>query len=135
MQVLERFVVLMYDRSSASMTVNEARLDLFAKKQMSYELIPPTKGALKEHVKRAAFQAGLIWGQSIVHQPEIPCPCQWGWLKHDGKWTILWTALEPIANSCRELAKCGCKTKCGGRCKCSKTGVPCTIRCSCPCQV
>ena len=39
MQVIEEFVVLMYDRSSSYKEVNEARLDLFARKQRSYECI------------------------------------------------------------------------------------------------
>ena len=38
LQALERFVVLMYDRSSDVTTVNEARLDLFARKQRQYDL-------------------------------------------------------------------------------------------------
>ncbi|CAE1318539.1 unnamed protein product [Acanthosepion pharaonis] len=81
LQVLERFVVLMYDRSSDATTVDETKLDFFARKQRSYELIPPTQGALKEHAKRAAIQAGHIWGQSVVRDPELPCPSVWGWLK------------------------------------------------------
>ena len=30
--------------------VDEARLDLFAQKQRAYNAIPPTKGALKQHI-------------------------------------------------------------------------------------
>ena len=135
LEVIERFVVVMYcDRSSDRMKANEARMDLFTKKQRAYELIPPTQGALKEHAKRAAFQAGHIWGQSLICEPNIPCPSKWGWLKENNQWKTFWTALEPIAKSCRELTKCGCKTKCGGRCKCFKCGIACTIRCSCPCD-
>lgn len=104
----------MYDRSSVAITVDETRLDLFARKQRSYELIPPTQGALKEHAKRAAFQAGHIWGQSVVRDPELPCPSKWGWLKDGNKWKVAWTSLEPISKSCRELTMCGCKIKCGG---------------------
>jgi len=40
LQKLENFVVLMYDRSSAASCVNEARLDLFARKQRTYDAIP-----------------------------------------------------------------------------------------------
>ena len=53
-------MVLMYDRSSSVASVNEARLALFARKQRSYDLIPPTQGALKEHTKRTAYEAGHI---------------------------------------------------------------------------
>ena len=45
LQKLEKFVVLMYDRSSAASCVNEARLDHFARKQRTYDAIPPTRAA------------------------------------------------------------------------------------------
>ena len=61
LQTLERFVVIMYDRSSNSTNVNEARLDLYARKQRQYDLNPPTQAALKEHAKRA----GYVWGQAL----------------------------------------------------------------------
>jgi len=40
LQKQENFVVLMYDRSSAASCVKEARLDLFARKQRTYDAIP-----------------------------------------------------------------------------------------------
>ena len=61
LETLEKFVVMMYDRSSTAEGVDAARLDMFARKQRPYEAIPPTQGALKQHVKRAAYQAGCIW--------------------------------------------------------------------------
>ncbi|CAM1320017.1 Uncharacterised protein at_DN1212 [Pycnogonum litorale] len=60
LQRLERFVVLMYDRSSAATGVGESRLDLFARKQRPYNSIPPTQADVREHAKRAAYQAGII---------------------------------------------------------------------------
>ena len=42
---LEKFVVTMYDRSSSTDTVDDARLELFGRKQRSYEAIPPTRAA------------------------------------------------------------------------------------------
>ena len=45
LQKLENFVVLMYDRYSAASCVNEARLDHFARKQRTYDAIPPTRAA------------------------------------------------------------------------------------------
>ena len=131
---MEQFVVLMYDRSSDRMKVNEARMELFTKKQRAYELFPPTQGALKRHVKCAAFQAGHIRVQFLVCEPDIQCPSKWGWLKENKQWKTFWTALETIAKSCQELTKYECKTKCGERCKCFKCGIACTIRCSCPCD-
>ena len=43
---LERFVVLMYDRTSECREVNEARKQLFIQKSRTLETIPPTKTAL-----------------------------------------------------------------------------------------
>ena len=134
LHILEKYTVLMYDRSSATSSVDEARLDLFAKKQRSFDLIPPTQSALKEHAKRAAYQAGHIWGQCLIRQPEIQCPSTWGWAKEGDDWKVVWTTQEPISKSCRELARCGCKKECSGRGKCLKNGLSCTPLCSCPCQ-
>ena len=78
LQILEKFVVIMYDRSSTAEGVDDARLDMFARKQRPYEAIPPTRGALLEHTKRAACQGDCIWSQSIVHKPETHDPAEWG---------------------------------------------------------
>ena len=67
-------MVLMYDRSSTAVSVDEARLDMFARKQRSYEAIPPTRAALLQHTKRAAYQAGCIWSQSTQRQPKAESP-------------------------------------------------------------
>ena len=112
LQVLEEFVVLMYDKSSSYKSVNEARLDLFARKQRAYDSIPPTSAALKEHCKRAAYQAGHIWGQSLLCSPGLPSPVHWGWHKMDSIWVPHWTDLPAVAKSCQELTRCGCKKEC-----------------------
>ncbi len=72
LKTLERFVVLMYDRSSAATGVDEARLHMFARKQRPYDSIPPTQAALREHAKRTAYQAGVIWGQATAHRVKLP---------------------------------------------------------------
>ena len=134
MKKLERFVVLMYDRSSAATGVDEARLDLFARKQRAYNSIPPTQAALVEHVKRASYQAGVIWGQATICNPDVSSPAQWGWTQKGDTWQIHWTTRPPIAASCQELIKCSCKKVCKGRCKCSQAELPCTSLCSCICE-
>ena len=116
LKVLEKFVITMYDRYSTTTCVNDARLDLFARKQRSYEAIPPTESALLQHNKRAAYQAECVWSQATVCRPEAQSPANWGWIKHDQVWKICWTTLPHSAASCQELTKCGCKTECHGRC-------------------
>ena len=58
---------MMY-KSSTATGVNNARLDMFARKQRLYQAIPPTRSALLQRVKRAAYQAGSIWSQSTLRQ-------------------------------------------------------------------
>ena len=58
--VLERYVVLLYDRTSDQSSVNEARKQLFTQKSRSLENLPPTQAALVQHIKRASYQANQI---------------------------------------------------------------------------
>ena len=97
-------------------------------KAQQYEAIRPTRSALKQHVKRAAYQAGCIWSQSPVRQPETPTSANWGCTKKGDLWQIVWTELPPIAESCQQLTKCGCKSECCSRCKCYRFGLTCTVQ-------
>lgn len=53
MSLLEMFVVLMYDRTSDIMEVNQARKHFFAHKSRALEYISPTQAALQQQIKRA----------------------------------------------------------------------------------
>ncbi|KAJ8405691.1 hypothetical protein AAFF_G00316710 [Aldrovandia affinis] len=83
MDSLERFVVLLYDRTSSQEHVNEARKHLFTQRSRSIEAIPPTREALRQHIKRAAYQAGFCWGLMMICTPELPSPSEWGWVQSD----------------------------------------------------
>jgi hypothetical protein len=52
--VLEEFAVIMYDRSSSTNKVNDASLDLFARKQRPYNGIPPSRAGPKFRAVTAA---------------------------------------------------------------------------------
>ena len=134
MPVLERFVVLMYDKASSSTGIDEARKELFTRKGRSIDLIPPTSAAFLQHVKRSAYQAGHIWGQTLVAAPVLPSPYDWGWIKGPTNlWEPRWSTLPPASQSCLEFLKCGCSPEkgCRGRCKCVKAAVLCTALCKC----
>ncbi len=81
MNILERFVVLLYKRTSPLQSVNEARKKLFASGNRQIENIPPTRAALFQHAKRALFQAGHMWGKTLAVSYKVPSPTDWGWLK------------------------------------------------------
>jgi hypothetical protein len=61
MHTIERFVILLYDRTSTCTDIDKARQKLFAKKT-NVKQMP----ALEQHLKRAAYQGGHIWGQSLL---------------------------------------------------------------------
>ena len=60
MNKLERFIALLYNRSTHLVDINELRKVLFVQSNRQLENIPPSKAALREHIKRALFQAGHI---------------------------------------------------------------------------
>uniref|UniRef100_H3B0T6 Uncharacterized protein n=1 Tax=Latimeria chalumnae TaxID=7897 RepID=H3B0T6_LATCH len=99
MAQIERYTVLLYD----SRLMNAARCH-FTKKNCQIENIPPTEAALREHTKRAALQAGHIWGQCLIRMPEIPK----GWKKTDIGFMPLWIALPEALIHCYELIHCCC---------------------------
>ena len=131
MRIIERFVILLYDRTSKCTDIDKARRKLFARKN-NVQLIPPTKAALEEHVKRAVYQGGHVWGQILLPAPELPPPTNWGWSRtKEGQYTPYWTRLPEAAHSCIELVSCKCKKGCVRRCKCKKAALQCTALCDC----
>ena len=128
---IERYVVLLYSKTSDATQVNEARQKLFIKGTRSLENIPPTKGALVQHVHRAILQAGYIWGQTLISQQDVPSPTNWGWEKSEDGWVPKWTELPEASVACYELIHCGCKKSCQGLCKCFRASLSCTTLCAC----
>ena len=63
LNLLERFVVLLYDKTSGCKSVNELREELFTRGR-SIDKIPPTAGALIQHGRRTAYQGGHCWGKA-----------------------------------------------------------------------
>ena len=98
--------------------VNDARKHMFTQNRRIDNILP-TLHALQQNVKKAAYQAGHICGQSLIGTPELPPPHMWAWQREtdDATWTPNWTTLREAANACHELLKCECKKSCTNRCK------------------
>ena len=128
---IERFVVLLYDRTSELVSVDACRKNLFARKGRSMESIPPTRDALIQHTKRACFQAVFVWNQCLKVSPPIPHASNWGWELSNGQWNPMWMTLPQASKACSELLKCGCKKGCTKNCKCVKALMKCTSLCNC----
>ncbi len=127
MATVERFVVLLYDRTSDILNVNDSRKHLFIQKARSLENLPPTQEALKQHTRRAIYQA-YCWNRALLAQQELPNPADWGWKKENSTgWEPWWTTLSEASQACYELILCGCKKGCTRRCKCVKASLKCTV--------
>ena len=120
MATIERCIILLYDRTSTSTDIDQARRKLFAKRH-NVQSIPPTNAALKEHVKRAVYQGGHVWGQMLVSTPALLSPCKWGWSKaSEGHYEPFWTYLmqaSPAMNASPNV-RSKCKKGCVKQCKC-----------------
>lgn len=88
MPTIERFIILIYDRTSIATDIDKARCKLFGKKRPVH-LIPPTIAALKQHVQRVIYQGGHDWDQA----PTLPSPTDWGLIKTSDIYKPLWTSL------------------------------------------
>ena len=68
--MLQRFVVLLYDRSSSCDNVNSARRFLFTKKGRPIDNCPPTLNALMQHIYRAIYQSSIWRNAQILQHAE-----------------------------------------------------------------
>lgn len=114
MATIERFVMLLFDRSSACTEADTARRKLFALRHNAGS-IPPTKAALEEHVKRSSTPRRPRVGSRLVSRPALLSPCKWGWSKTpEGDYEPFWTCPPDAGQSSYEPVACKCKKGCVG---------------------
>ena len=62
---------------------------------MSIENIPPSEGALKQHVLRSILLS-TKWHKALELTPDLPSPSDWGWVNDkNGFWVPHWSD-DPI---------------------------------------
>ena len=132
---IERFIVVLYDRTSPLSFVNDAREELFCKKNRAVDRLPPTQDALLQHTSRSLYHAG-IWTTSIQTQQVIPSPEEFSWTKSSCTWVPIWISIPEASKACRgrELIKCHCKGDCSN-CTCAKANIACSPLCNCKCII
>ena len=92
--------------------------------------LPPSRRALEQHTRRAFYQAGYVWQES-VGDLTLPNPENWGWIFEGNMCQSRWQqekcqkAIESLTLTCSCL-KANCKN-----CKCSKSGLACISMCGC----
>lgn len=113
-------------------SVPELRWHLFCKQMAESDRLPPTYGALKQHILRVHVQA-RVWGQaSIAHQVFVD-PLKNGYhldIRNQLKPTT--TDVPPAPVAIIEMVRCMCKGDCTSqRCSCKSKDLQCTDLCQC----
>lgn len=93
MELREALVVVLYEGTQQHWTsLNLGLICLFSNSIRQYGTISPTRAALHENTKRAAYQDGYLWGVSVTHEHCLTCPGDWGWINEtaDGLWITNW---------------------------------------------
>ena len=103
-RLLERFTIVLYNKTSNLEDVDEARMELFCQRSRSMENIPPTRDTLLHHAKRAVYQASVWATSEQIQQNRLsPETWVWQWDKDTKSWTPVWTTSPIASKACLEL--------------------------------
>jgi hypothetical protein len=135
--LLEAFVCRVYSAGQSSVSsLAELRWQLYKKRNLEAENLPPTRAILVPHIMRTNYTS-MRDKAYITQHPLLPPLEESGWMKQDGDSDstykpITCTAL-PAPESVLHFVKCGCKTGCQGKssCSCAKNRLKCTALCKC----
>ena len=75
--ILERFIIFMCDRTSAHVSINDTRQDIFVRGNQQIDYIPSTKAALEQNIKRAMLQSH-VWHCCLISMPNTYNPLEYG---------------------------------------------------------
>lgn len=129
---LERFICRVYSERSEIDTLPTLRWELFRKKNLEGEKLPPTRGTLLPHILRANYMSARDKSY-ISSKPQLPPLELNGWeINPDGSHQPVKCLREPAPQAVLELVKCGCRGICdSASCSCLRNGLSCTPLCKC----
>jgi hypothetical protein len=113
-------------------SIPDLRWHLFCKQLAESNRLPPTLGALEEHIKRVRLQS-RVWCQATVMQQQPFDPLKFGYHKDAGGQILpITTKVLSAPQAIIELVRCNCKTSCSTqRCSCRLNNLTCTELCLC----
>ena len=88
-RMIERLIVLVYDQTSTSLSINQTKRELLCLKNVTMERMSLTQNALLQHMKRAVYQAS-IWVTSTKVQQMIPSRLNYDWGQVGSAWNSTW---------------------------------------------
>ena len=77
-QIIEKYVCILYDRTTNITSVNKLRESMFPKKEFSQL----TQAALFQHARRSVYQAS-IWLKCMENKVDPPDPSNFGWRREE----------------------------------------------------
>ena len=129
LSTLESFVCAAYSPKGINIKkIPELRWHLFCKHRAESDKLPPTPGALKQHILRVHVQT-RAWAQAAIAQQEPQLdPLQNGYYKQmDRLLKPTTTEVLPAPKAILEMVQCRCKSDCSsGRCSCKAKDLACT---------
>jgi len=129
---LEHFVCKMLSQQSTIDMLPSLRCELFRKKNLEVEKLPPTQRTLIPHILRANYMSQRDKSHNTA-KPLLPALEHNGWeINTKGKYVPVMCLKEPAPKAVLELVKCGCQGNCdSANCSCLKNGLSCTALCKC----
>lgn len=108
---LAKFVCLKYcPKGVCITTIPYLRWHLFCKQLAESNKLPPTLGALEEHINRVRVQS-RVWCQATLMQQHPFDPLKFGYFKNtEGGILPLTTKILPAPQAIIEMVRCQCKT-------------------------
>ena len=132
-KVLESFVCSVYSATTHQKSLAELRWELFSKRNLEGEKLPPTKATFSLHLQRANYIAKVGKGYRNATN-NFPPLSRNGWKEtEEGCFVPVQCTELPAPQAVIALLKCGCQGSClkTKRCSCNKNGMLCTPLCKC----
>ena len=110
--------------------LSELRWHMFCKYMAESNKLPPTEGALKQHIDRVHVLS-RVWGQASIAQQVFLDPLKNGYFMDDkGQLKPTTTDVLPAPKAILEMVNCNCKGDClTKKCACRSESLPCTDIC------
>ena len=125
-KVMERFIAIMYNRTTPHQDVNKAPQSMFSQgTRTQYREYPANPISAETTCKEGCISSRLCLGTHVRPPRRLGVAPYFRWVETDLDY------LPEASKACNELIRCGCKSACRGLCKCTKANLPCTALCAC----
>ncbi|XP_066920827.1 uncharacterized protein [Clytia hemisphaerica] len=133
--ILEAFVCHMYGKKDSlelGISIDDLRYNIYCRKngKVSSESLPPCQNVLRQHIKRANYQA-RIWRMCLDPWIDRCDPSDHGWGVDDGGLFVNWMTCNPALTEVLTLVTCDCKVQCDVTCPCKFNEMECCDACGC----